>query len=70
MSTLVLAPPLQADRVGGEPTLDDVLVGVWEGLSAGRAVACPVCEGEMRPLLDSPSAFAGGRCGRCGTALT
>ena len=32
---------------GGEPTLDEVLVGVWEGLTARQAVACPVCGGEM-----------------------
>jgi hypothetical protein len=32
---------------GGEPTLDEVLVGVWEGLTAHQTVACPVCGGEM-----------------------
>jgi hypothetical protein len=48
VSTLALAPRL-LDRIGGEPTLDDVLVGVWEGLAADRVVACPACQGEMEP---------------------
>jgi hypothetical protein len=48
MSTLAVAPTL-LDRTGGEPTLDDLLVGVWEGLAAHRAVECPACWGEMEP---------------------
>lgn len=48
MSTLALAPTL-LDRLGGEPTLDDELAGVWEGLAAHRRVECPVCRGEMEP---------------------
>ena len=48
MSTLTLAP-LVLDRAQSEPTLDDLLAGVWEGLSVRRAVRCPVCTGEMQP---------------------
>jgi hypothetical protein len=49
MSTAyAIAPPL-FEPEGGEPTLDDVLVGAWEGLTAHRAVDCPVCGGEMAP---------------------
>jgi tRNA(Ile2) C34 agmatinyltransferase TiaS len=63
MSTLALAPTL-FEPEGGEPTLDDVLVGAWEGLTAHRTVDCPVCGGEM------VSAAAAGRCGSCGSELS
>ena len=50
---------------GGGATLDEVLVGAWEGLSARRPVACPVCAGPMQPR----SGAAGGACGDCGSHL-
>lgn len=50
---------------GGGATLDDLLVGAWEGLSVRRPVACPVCAGAMQPR---PGA-AGGACGDCGSQL-
>lgn len=61
------------DGVGGEPTLDDVIVGAWEGLIAQAAVACPLCEGTLRPLYGdaggaSPPIAA--RCDRCATTLS
>ena len=68
MSTLTLTP-LVLDRVEGEPTLDDLLAGVWEGLSARRAVRCPVCTGEMEPAETPDREVAGGRCTECGTTL-
>src|SRR4051794_40200265 len=34
---------------GGGPTLDDLIVGVWEGLTAHRTVACPACGGARGP---------------------
>jgi hypothetical protein len=34
---------------GGEPTLDSLLSGMWEGLAAHRSVTCPLCGGEVRP---------------------
>jgi len=30
-------------------TLDDLIVGVWEGLSSHHTVTCPVCSGKMTP---------------------
>lgn len=61
------------DGVGGEPTLDDMVVGAWEGLTAQAAVPCPLCDGTLRPLY----AGAGGadpvvasRCDTCGTTLS
>jgi hypothetical protein len=38
------------DGLGGEPTLDELIAGVWEGLAAHRPARCPVCEAEMRPV--------------------
>jgi len=53
--------------LGGRPTLDDAIVGVWEGLAAQVVVACPLCGGALRPH-PTPDAV-GGRCGDCGTTL-
>ena len=37
-------------RQGGGPTLDDLVVGAWEGLAASRTVACLACgEASMTP---------------------
>lgn len=61
------------DGVGGESTLDDTIVGAWEGLTAQAAVACPLCEGTLRPLYAGGSAadpVVAGRCDRCGTTLS
>lgn len=59
--------------VGGEPTLDEMIVGAWEGLTAQVAVACPLCdEGVMRPVYADAAAGSppsGGRCDHCGTTL-
>ena len=50
-------------------TLDDVLVGVWEGLSSHHTVTCPVCSGKMTPRYGSGARPVGGRCRRCGSSL-
>jgi hypothetical protein len=68
VSTLTLTP-LVLDRVDGEPTLDDLLVGVWEELSARRAVRCPVCVGEMQPVVRAEGALSG-RCPHCRATLS
>ena len=68
MSTLAVAPTL-LDRVGGEPTLDDFLAGVWEGLAAHQTVECPVCRGEMDPVYGAHALAIGGRCRSCGTTF-
>jgi hypothetical protein len=64
VSTLVVTPSL-FDRLDGEPTLNDRLLGAWEGLLAHRAVQCPVCHGEMEPEY-----HGGGRCADCGSTLS
>ena len=68
MTTLAVAASL-FDQVGGEPTLDDVLVGVWEGLIAHQVVECPACDGEMDPMYGAHTRPIGGRCSACGTTL-
>lgn len=50
---------------GGEATLDELFVGAWEGLSARRPVACPVCAGTMHPRVGA----VGGACSDCGVQL-
>jgi hypothetical protein len=61
------APP--AADVRGRRTLDELIVGVWEDLSAHRAVDCPVCRDTMRPRYGAGAAPVGGRCDRCRSAL-
>ena len=58
-----------ASQTGGGLTLDDLLVGVWEGLSAHRTVACPACGAAMTPRYGAGPAPVGGRCGGCRTTI-
>jgi hypothetical protein len=62
--------PSLFDNLGGEPTLDELLAGVWEGLGAHRSVPCPACGGEMNPEYGAHAQPVGGRCGDCGSVLT
>lgn len=50
-------------------TLEDVLSGAWEDLSAHRTATCPVCDGAMEPRYGSGPSAVGGRCGECRTEL-
>jgi hypothetical protein len=59
----------EAHGVDGGPTLDDAIVGVWEGLVAHSVVACPLCGGALRPRRGSGAAVVGGGCRDCGTTL-
>ena len=68
MSAVAVAPTLR-DRVYGERALDDVLVCVWEELTAHRDVACPVCGGEMGPEYGAQARPIGGRCRSCSVTL-
>ena len=61
------APPAAEGR--GRRTLDELIVGVWEDLTAHHAAACPVCGESMRPRYGSGAAPVGGRCGGCGSTL-
>lgn len=54
--------------LGGGLTLDEAIVGAWEGLAAQVTVACPVCDGALKP---QPAAhMVAGRCADCGTTLS
>ena len=50
-------------------TLDQLITGVWEGLSSHHTVTCPVCSGKMAPRYGSGARPVGGRCQRCGSTL-
>jgi hypothetical protein len=55
----------------GEATLDEVLSGAWEGLSAAASfTACPVCHGELAPRWSAGAGVVGGRCRDCGSELS
>ena len=60
-------PPAAEGR--GRRTLDELIVGVWEDLTAHHAAACPVCRASMQPRYGSGAAPVGGRCGGCGSTL-
>jgi ribosomal protein S27E len=70
LATADCAPRTLFDPPGGEPMLDEVIVGVWEGLTAHRAVECPVCGAEMRPEYSAHALPVGGRCEGCGTTVS
>jgi hypothetical protein len=56
--------------LGGEPTLDALVSGVWEGLAAHKSVACPLCGHEMAPVYGAHARPIGGSCRQCGTRLS
>ena len=59
------------DEDGGGATLDDLLSGAWEGLTAvASSVACPVCDGELEPRWSAGAGVVGGRCRDCGSELS
>ena len=64
-----LATPSLFDDLGGEPTLAELIAGVWVGLAAHRSVPCPACGAELKPSYGAQSRPVGGRCTSCGTAL-
>jgi hypothetical protein len=58
------------DGAGGGPTLDEVVSGAWEELTAHAVVECLLCAGELVPEYGSHARPIGGRCRRCGTTLS
>jgi hypothetical protein len=64
------ASPTLFDGLGGRPTLDELVAGAWEGLTAHAVVACPVCGGEMEPEYGAHARPIGGRCRSCATKLS
>ncbi len=71
MTALLASRPVSLfDQVAGGPTLDELLAGAWEGLSAYRIVACPVCGGEMKPAYGAHALPVGGSCAGCGSTFS
>ena len=50
-------------------TLEDVLSGAWEDLTAHRTAACPICDGALEPRYGAGPSAVGGRCQSCRTEL-
>jgi len=70
MATIALERPAHSSPSPRESrTLEDVLSGAWEELSANRAAACPICDGAMVPRYGSGPSAVGGRCRSCRTEL-
>ena len=69
-ATLATRAPSLFDGLGGEPTLDDLIAGVWEGLTVQETVTCPVCGEEMRPQYGAHPRPVGGHCMSCGATLS
>jgi hypothetical protein len=62
---------LAGGRGGGEPTLDDLIVEVWEGLAADAAAPCPVCAGgTLHAVYGAHARPVKGRCRACGAELS
>ena len=57
------------EAAAAELSLDDLLVGLWEELTSGRAVQCPVCGGSMRPESRAAPRQRIGRCEECGARM-
>jgi hypothetical protein len=51
-------------------TLEELLSGAWEDLSAHRTATCPICEGAMEPRYGSGPSAVGGRCRDCRSDLS
>jgi hypothetical protein len=62
---------IQDTRADGGPTLDEVIVRVWEGLAVTRSAPCPICSGPLIPRFGAagPGPVAGG-CRDCGSELS
>ena len=69
MTATLLEPTETIDLLRGELSLDDLVVGAWEGVTAHRTVACPVCEGRLTPRYGAGRAAVGGACSDCGSQL-
>lgn len=66
----VAAPPEARPALGGEPTLDELIVGAWEALAGWRAVACPVCGSDMTRQDGAQAQQVRARCDGCGATLS
>jgi tRNA(Ile2) C34 agmatinyltransferase TiaS len=54
----------------GEPTLEELIAGAWEGLAVHGTVRCPVCGAAMHARHGAGRRSVEGRCVRCGARLS
>jgi hypothetical protein len=59
-----------SENLGGEPSLDIMVSGMWEGLAVHRSVDCPLCGAEIVPVYGVHHRPIGGRCRGCATTLS
>jgi hypothetical protein len=57
------------EAMGGEPTLEDLIAGVWEGLAVRGTSSCPGCGAELAARFGAHSRPVDGRCTSCGATL-
>lgn len=70
MATAALERPAVLCPVSREGrTLEDLLSGAWEDLTAHRTATCPICDGAMEPRCGSGPSAVAGRCRVCRTDL-
>jgi hypothetical protein len=65
----ITAPREPEPAAPAGPTLDALMVGIWEDLTAHRTVACLACGETMTPRYSAGPAPVGGRCTSCGTTI-
>lgn len=64
-------PTLHPTNVAREGrTLEELLSGAWEDLSAHRTATCPICDGALEPRYGSGPSAVGGRCRDCHADLS
>ena len=74
--TMLLVEPHADEQLWSEDdggaTLDELVSGAWEGLTAAASssTACPVCHGELEPRWSAGAGVVGGRCRSCGSELS
>jgi len=70
MATIDLERPTVLNRGPREGrTLEELLFGAWEDLTAHRTATCPICDGAMEPRYGSGPSAVGGRCRDCRTDI-
>jgi hypothetical protein len=70
LATPVLDRGTSTPRLRAVRTLDTAISALWAQITADRAVACPICHGEMQPQYGTAGFQVTGRCRDCGSVLS
>ncbi len=65
-----VAAVVRDQPVGGERTLEELILGAWEGLAAHHSIHCPVCGGVMAPEYGAHTRPVMAGCRDCGSWLS